>query len=165
VTTCQTHNHPNANHFRSAFKRRRCIIPADGFFEWAKVEKPKSPTARKSTKLAVEKRPRWFHRKDGKPFVFAGLWERWQPESGDAIESCTIMTTEANEIVKPYHDRMPVILAGASIDRWLTPGDITPDAAAELLVPAPKNSLIEFEVSKIVNSPKTDNSACIEAVA
>ena len=137
--------------FRSAFKRRRCIIPADGFFEWAKVGK--------------EKRPHWFHRKDGKPFIFAGLWERWQPASGDAVESCTIMTTEANEVVKPFHDRMPVILDAKAVDVWMKPGDMTEEIAAKILVPAPKTFLVEFEVSTIVNSPKSDKPVCIEAAA
>jgi len=137
--------------FRSAFKRRRCIIPADGFFEWKKEGKLK--------------RPHWFHRKDRKPFVFAGLWERWEPEKGEPVETCTIVTTEPNEVVKPFHDRMPVILTGLAADRWIKPGDITPEAAADLLKPAPKSFLIENEVSTVVNSPKIDSPACIQAVA
>jgi putative SOS response-associated peptidase YedK len=137
--------------FRSAFKCRRCIIPADGFFEWEKRGKAKFPHS--------------FHRKDRKAFVFAGLWERWEPESGDAIESCTVMTTEANSVVMPFHDRMPVILTGDSADRWLKPGDISPEVAEELLKPAPAAFLIDQEVSTIVNSPKTDSPQCIEPVA
>jgi putative SOS response-associated peptidase YedK len=137
--------------FRSAFKKRRCVIPADGFFEWKAVGKVKHP--------------HWFHRKDRKAFLFAGLWERWEPEGGEPIESCSIVTTEANDIVKPYHDRMPVILSGLAADRWIKPGDITPEAAAELLKPAPKSFLIENEVSTVVNTPKTDSPECIEAVA
>src|SRR5262245_49539638 len=95
--------------FRSAMKRRRCLIAADGFFEWKKVGKAKMPVH--------------FHLKGGEPFAFAGLWEYWKPANGDAIESCTIMTTEANELVKPYHDRMPVILPTVHYDHWLDAKD------------------------------------------
>jgi putative SOS response-associated peptidase YedK len=137
--------------FREAFKKRRCVIPADGFFEWQAIEKVKHP--------------HWFHRKDRKAFLFAGLWERWEPASGDPVESCTIITTDANEVVQPYHDRMPVILAGPAIERWLAPGAISPESAAELLKPAPKSFLVENEVSTVVNSPKTDSPQCIEALA
>ena len=132
--------------FRSAFKRRRCIIPADGFFEWAKVGK--------------EKRPHWFHRKDGKPFVFAGLWERWQPESGDAIESCTIMTTEANEVVKPFHDRMPVILPRRHYQIWLTAPATEAERLADLLVPFDAGLMTRYPVSSLVNKPQNDVPEC-----
>jgi putative SOS response-associated peptidase YedK len=87
-----------------------------------------------------------------------------EPEGSDPIESCSIVTTEANEVVAPYHDRMQVILAGLAPDRWTRPGDITPEAAAELLKPAPKSFLIENEVSTVVNSSKTDSPECTKIV-
>ncbi len=91
--------------FRSAFKNRRCLIPATGFYEWAKVGKAKLP--------------HHFHLKDSELFAFAGLWECWRPPDGDPLESCTIVTTEANKLVTPFHDRMPVILPAKSHDEWL----------------------------------------------
>jgi putative SOS response-associated peptidase YedK len=91
--------------FRSAFKSRRCLIPADGFYEWRKTEDGKQP----------------FHirMKDKEPFAFAGLWERWRPEEGEPVESCTIITTDANELMGPIHNRMPVILAPEDYATWL----------------------------------------------
>jgi putative SOS response-associated peptidase YedK len=136
--------------FRSAYKHRRCIIAADGFFEWTTIGKAKYP--------------HWFHRQDRRPFVFAGLWERWSPENGDAIETCCIVTTEANAVVKPYNERMPVILEGSAVDRWLKPGDISPEVSAALFKPAPESFLTEYEVSTAVNSSRVNGPECIEPV-
>jgi putative SOS response-associated peptidase YedK len=130
--------------FRSAFKRRRCLIPADGFFEWKKLD----------TKT---KQPHFIHLKDDQPFAFAGLWEIWHnPEDGEEVQSCTIITTEANEMMKPLHDRMPVILAPSAYDRWLAEPD------TELLKPYTASEMIAYPVSTYVNTPKNQGPKCIE---
>ena len=100
---------PEKPAFRSALRERRCLILADGFYEWE----------RKGT----VKQPHYIHKTDKSPFGFAGLWERWQPpEGGEPVESCTIITTEANALVRTFHERMPVILAPENFDPWLDPG-------------------------------------------
>ncbi len=133
--------------FRHAFKHNRCLIVADGFFEWQKQ--------------GASKQPMLIGYRDGRPLAFAGLWERWQ-KGPQEIVSCTIMTTEANDFMKPVHDRMPVILAPGVFDQWLTadPGD------AELLLgPSPSEELALVPVSQLVNSPRNDVPACVEPVA
>jgi putative SOS response-associated peptidase YedK len=136
--------------FREAFRKRRCLIPADGFFEW-KVEGKK-------------KLPYRFRRPDGKPFLFAGLWEYW--DGGDQpLETCTILTTTANQLVSPIDERMPIILSKTGAKEWLSPGLIAPEVAAKLLVPSPDDFLMKEAVNPIVNSPKNDNPSCIEVVA
>src|SRR4029077_6604894 len=92
--------------FRTAMKNRRCLIPADGFYKWRKDGKKKLPI--------------YFRRQDDQPFAFAGLWERW-PKGAEPVESCTILTTSANALVQPYHDRMPVILSSNDYNAWLDP--------------------------------------------
>src|SRR5262245_31449342 len=92
--------------FRDAFQRRRCLVLADGFFEWQKVGR--------------HRQPHYFHLWDARPFAFAGLWDHWGRD-GETVESCTILTTEANELVKPVHERMPVIVAPADFGPWLDP--------------------------------------------
>lgn len=134
--------------FRDAFRRRRCVIPADGFFEWKKDGSKK-------------KRPFYITRADGHPFGFAGLWERWERPGVQAIESCTVITTDANDLLQDLHDRMPVILPEDAYDRWLDP---TQDDQAELsamLVPFPPNELALYEVSPLVNSPRNDSPECV----
>jgi putative SOS response-associated peptidase YedK len=97
--------------FRSAFRKRRCLVPADGYYEWQKLEKAKQPF--------------YFHRKDGRPFAFAGRWEHWESPDGELVESCTILTTDANDLAKPIHNRMPVIVDAAQYGLWLDPaGDL-----------------------------------------
>src|SRR5258708_32718983 len=91
--------------FRSAFKRRRCLIPADGFYEWKTGEKVKQPY--------------YIHLKDGQPFAFAGLWEQWEPPEGESVRSCAIITTDANDLMRPLHHRMPVILDPKHYATWL----------------------------------------------
>ncbi len=131
--------------FRQALRSRRCLVPADGFFEWAKV--------------GGRKQPHYFHRPNGEPFAFAGLWERWQGPEGDPLLSCAVLTTEANEVVRPVHDRMPVILAPEDFQRWLESGD------AELLRPCPPEALAVTRVSALVNSPRNDGPECLRPVA
>ncbi|MCJ7700742.1 MAG: SOS response-associated peptidase, partial [Anaerolineales bacterium] len=99
--------------FRNAFKRRRCLILADGFYEWKKIPDNK-------TKI-----PTYIRLKDGKPFAFAGLWENWHSPDGSQILSTTIITTQPNDLVKPIHNRMPVILPEDSYQAWLTPDEIS----------------------------------------
>jgi putative SOS response-associated peptidase YedK len=134
--------------FREAFQRRRCLVPADGFFEWRKEGKARQPLL--------------IRRKDRAPFAFAGLWERWKnPADGTVVRSCTIITCPANELVAPIHDRMPVILAPEHHARWLDP------AAADargLLEPCPAAWLESFPVNPRVNNPKHDDADCIQPV-
>lgn len=135
--------------FREAFRRRRCLIPADGFYEWLAE--------------GNRKKPYYFHRPDRKPFAFAGLWERKDRNGDGPLETCTIITTTANKLAEPYHDRMPVIIPQKLISRWLS---LKTDATllSELLTPAPDDFLSVDPVSTIVNSPKVDDPRCIEAV-
>ena len=134
--------------FRTAFRARRCLILADGFYEWRRE--------------GAGKQPYRIARPDGRPFAFAGLWERWQdPEGGERIESCTIITTEANALLSDVHPRMPVILGAQDFDAWLVPG-ATPEAAQSLLKACPPGALFCYRVSTRINSPANDDLALIE---
>jgi putative SOS response-associated peptidase YedK len=137
--------------FRTAFKRRRCLVPADGFYEWKKVGKQKVPVH--------------IRRQDEAPFAFAGLWECWQPADGEPVATCTILTTTANEVVAPYHERMPVILPPEHFDTWLKPGDADTAGLLPLLVSAPPADLVAVPANPVVNSPKYDGPDCLQAVA
>jgi putative SOS response-associated peptidase YedK len=134
--------------FREAYRRRRCLVPADGFFEWRKEGKRRQPLLAR--------------RKDGGPFAFAGLWERWKQPDGQVLRSCTIITCPPNELVAPVHDRMPVILDPGDFERWLDP-----EAAngRELLKPCPAEWLEAVPVSARVNSPDNDDPECIAPLA
>jgi putative SOS response-associated peptidase YedK len=129
--------------FRSAFKSRRCLIPADGFFEWKRA--------------GNKKQPYHLRRADDRPFAFAGLWETWQ-----AIESCTILTTDANELIKPLHDRMPVILSPNDYADWLNPNANEPD---KLLTAFPASQMSAILVNPIVNNARNEGPECIEPIA
>ncbi len=140
--------------FRSAFKKRRCLIPVDGFYEWAKLDGPDQTDSKK-------KQPYFIHRADEERSVFAGLWERWQPrdengariEDAEPIDTCTILTCEANKTMAEIHDRMPVMLAPGSWEQWLDPKS-DPTAMLPLLKAAP-DSLLEFRpVSTMVNNAR-----------
>jgi len=135
--------------FRNAFKRRRCLILADGFYEWQKIpnEKVKLPT--------------YIHLKDRKPFAFAGLWEEWNSPDGSQILSATIITTEPNELIKPIHNRMPVILPDATYEQWLMPGEVSSQELSNLLHPFAANLMETYPVSRMVNNPRNDQAACI----
>ncbi len=144
--------------FRRAIRRRRCLIPADGFYEWAKV-----PGHDK-------KQPFYIHRTDGEPLVFAGMWERWRPkddeaeegaDGGDVVESCTILTCGPNETMATIHDRMPVLLAPAVWDDWLADTDDV-EALAELLVPAPDGLLTLRPVTQRVNSVRNNGPELLD---
>lgn len=140
--------------FRAAFKRRRCIIPASGFYEWKKVNGGKQPY--------------FITAVDGEPLGLAGLWESWNGPNGETLESCTILTTDANETVAALHDRMPVILAPEDYDEWLGAGkDSTPAELSQLkhlLRPFPADRMTLYPVSTYVNSPRNEGEACIERV-
>ncbi len=133
--------------FRNAFKKRRLLIPATGFFEWKKEN--------------GRKQPFYICRKDGRPFSLAGLWERW--EKGEApLETCTILTTEPNELVAAMHNRMPVIIPEKAIEYWLhsPPGS----SLNSLLKPYPAEELTAYKVSRMVNNPAADSEELIEPV-
>jgi putative SOS response-associated peptidase YedK len=131
--------------FRSAFKKSRCLIPADGFYEWAKVGKTKQPYL--------------FRMKSGEPFAFAGLAEHWR--RGElVIDSATIITGEPTSLTGDVHDRMPVILDSSDYDTWLSP-ETPPPEALELLRPYSADAMECFPVSTLVNSPKNEKPECI----
>jgi len=133
--------------FRSAFKARRCLIPADGFYEWQKTQDGKQPV--------------YIRMKDKEPFAFAGLWEQWRPEEGEAVESCTIITTDANELMGPIHNRMPVILAPYDYATWLKM-DEKPEMLTALLKPFPPDQMEAYPISKLVNNPRNQGEKLIE---
>ncbi|CAN1212554.1 Abasic site processing protein [Tumidithrix helvetica PCC 7403] len=135
--------------FRYAFKHRRCLIPTDGFYEWQRLEGSK-------------KQPFFIGLKDSSPFAFAGLWERWESKEGDIVETCTILTTEANDLVSPIHDRMPVILHPKDYDLWLDPKFTRSDRLQALLVPYPSEFMVSHPVGTKVNSPKNDSPECLQ---
>lgn len=134
--------------FRTSFKKKRCLIPADGFYEWKKEGKLKQPYL--------------IHRKDAKPFAFAGLWSTWRnPEGGQPVETFTILTTDANDLLRPLHNRMPVILDRENFDLWLDPKMEDAEKLQSLLVPHPVDDFEAFPVSRVVNSPAHDQPDCI----
>ncbi len=132
--------------FRAAFKKRRCLVPADGFYEW-KLE-------------GTRKQPYRVFLDGGGTLAFAGLWERWRG-GGETIESFAILTTDANPLLAPIHDRMPVILEPAAWPAWLEVEGTPPEALAALLAPAPDDALDAYPVSTRVNSPRNDDADCI----
>jgi len=133
--------------FRQAFKKRRCLVVADGFFEWKKI--------------GGKKQPYYIHLKDDQPFGFAGLWERWNRE-GEEIQSCTIITTEPNELMKPIHNRMPVIVQSTDYDRWLDPDFEDGKALQQVLRRYPAELMEAYPVSTLVNNPRNEAPGCIE---
>jgi putative SOS response-associated peptidase YedK len=137
--------------FRDAFKRRRCLVLADGFFEWVPV--------------SGRKQPHYFRRWDAGPFAFAGLWDRWKDPDGGSVQSCTILTTEANELVKPVHERMPVILAPADFGAWLDPKTQGGPDLQALLRPFPAEAMTAYPVGLRVNNPKHDDAECVLPLA
>ncbi len=139
---------------KTSFKRllpsRRCLILADGFYEWAKLKKGKAPMR--------------FFLKGGEPFAFAGLWDRWKKPDGNELRTYTIITTQANELLKPVHDRMPVILNREDEDKWLDPEWKDAQKLGELLKPFAADQMESHYVSLMVNSPKNDLAQCIQPV-
>jgi putative SOS response-associated peptidase YedK len=144
--------------FKRPFTRRRCLIPADGFFEWKKVPGQKA------------KQPMYIHRTDDEPMAFAGLWELWRPKGDDGeysddestwIRSCTIITGQPNETMQPIHDRMPVILPPSAWDTWLSPDNDDLKTLGQLLVPAPASLITVHPVTTRVNNVGNKDSALI----
>ncbi len=136
--------------FRQAFKKRRCLIVADGFYEWQKQ--------------GTAKIPLYIRLKSGEPFGFAGLYEYWTSPEGTSIGTCTIITTEANALLRPIHDRMPVILPKEHHARWLDPAIEDEKLLLSLLQPIGAGEMEAYEVSRLVNSPKHNSSACIQPI-
>lgn len=133
--------------FRIPFHKRRCLIVADGFCEWQR--------------RGHHQQPYLIQRKDERPFAFAGLWDRWQQE-GVTIESCVVITTDANDLVRPLHDRMPVIIAPQDYELWLDPGMQAVARLQPFLRPSPSDHFAALPVSTLVNDPNHDVAACVE---
>ncbi|HEY8527045.1 MAG TPA: SOS response-associated peptidase [Acidimicrobiales bacterium] len=142
------------NAYKPAFKKRRCIIPADGFYEWKKVPGQKT------------KQPHYIRRPDGEPLAFAGLWEVWRgpDRQGEPLRSCTIVTTSANETMRPLHDRMPVLLPASAWEEWLDPTNDDLETLGKLLVPAPPEIIVTHPVSTDVNRVSNKGPELIEPV-
>ncbi len=136
--------------FRGAFRKQRAVIVADGFYEWRKEKNGKTPF--------------YIHLKSKKPFGFAGLYNVWTSPEGDKIPTCTILTTDANELLEPIHDRMPVILPKEGLGRWLDPAVQEAPALAPLLKPYPPAEMVAYPVSTRVNVPKNDSPENIQPV-
>jgi len=136
--------------FRNAYKRRRCLILSDGFYEWKQNPDLKS------------KQPMYIRLKDGRPFAFAGLWELWHAPDGSEIRSCTIITTQPNALLETIHNRMPVILPQDAYTKWLSKEDRQPAELNELLKPYPPSEMVAFPVSKLVNRPELDTVELIK---
>jgi putative SOS response-associated peptidase YedK len=134
--------------FKEAFKKRRCLVVADGFFEWRKQGQTKLPL--------------YIHLEPERPFGFAGLYETWFSPLGEKLVTCTIITTEPNELVQPIHDRMPVILPKKAEDFWLDSSVEDHTRLLDLLRPYPAAEMGAYAVSQLVNSVKNDSSECIE---
>ena len=137
--------------FRSAFKKRRCLIVATGFYEWQVQGRTKHPM--------------WIGLKSRHPFAFAGLWEQWTPAEGQPLETCTIITTEPNDLLAPIHNRMPVILTPTVYDQWLDPTFQQSESLKVLLRPYPSDELTVYPVSTLVNNPRHDVPQCLEPVS
>ncbi len=135
--------------FRGAFKERRCLVLADGFYEWQKTSNGKQPF--------------YIHMEDGSPFAFAGLWEDWK--NGSKVRSCTIITTEANKLVGEIHNRMPVILPPEDYGLWLDPDFDEKEPLTSLLKPYPDEAMEAYPVSRKVNRPANNEPSCVEPAA
>jgi putative SOS response-associated peptidase YedK len=137
--------------FRTALRRRRCLIAADGFYEWLRKGK--------------ERQPYCFRLWEDRPFAFAGLWEHWQGGDGAPLETCTILTTAANDLVRPVHDRMPVIVPPRHFAAWLDPGLQDPAGLESVLRPYPAEEMRAFPVSSWVSNPRHEDPRCLTALA
>jgi putative SOS response-associated peptidase YedK len=185
LINARAENAPEKPSFRTPFRKRRCIIPATSFFEWehqtledeladdAVRDAADSgqltllelePVETKPAKPAVRKLPHLFQLADGRPFGFAGLWDRWYDDRERPIETCTILTTFPNELVKPLHDRMPCILHEGDFAAWLDPGQEDPSMLTPLLVPYPAEEMRSFPVGTAVNSPRKEGPELLRPV-
>ena len=132
--------------FRDALRFRRCLIPADGFYEWQKIGKAKQPYC--------------FEFNDGELFAFAGIWERWKDPGGALLETCSILTTTPNAVTSKIHDRMPVILEPSNYDLWLDPGMYDTSTASEMLKPYSPHAMRCYPVSARINHAANDDAEC-----
>lgn len=169
--------------FRAAFRRRRCLIPADGFYEWgplpaaplppraalpaqgdlfATPPEPRPSGRRVRPPRKGSRQPHYIRRRDGRPFAFAGLWERWEGPDGSALETCAIVTTEANTLLRPLHDRMPVIVAPRDYDRWLDPKALTEELMRSIFRPYPAETMTAHPVGPWVNSVSREDPRCAQ---
>lgn len=139
--------------FRTALRRRRCLLPADGFYEWQAIP---AGEGKKAVKI-----PTYLRRRDQEMFAFAGLWDEWLAPDGSPLRSCTIVTTAPNALTAPIHDRMPVILRPEDEALWLDPAT-EPAELTSLLVPYPAEWMEAYAVSRAVNAPTVDAPECIE---
>jgi putative SOS response-associated peptidase YedK len=138
--------------FRSAFQRRRCLIPADGSFEWQEIAGNKI------------KQPWYISLTNQEPMALAGLWEHWQGSDGSEIESCTIIVTAGNEMMQPIHDRMPVILSPETWATWLDTANTNKQGLHSLLTQYPAEEMAAWPVSTVVNSPRHNSGECIQPI-
>lgn len=136
--------------YRAALRRRRCLVAADGFYEWQRTGR--------------QKQPYFIRMRDDRPFAFAGLWETWQRGDDAPVQSCTLLTTESNELIRPIHNRMPVILASDDYRRWLDPGVQRPEQLTPHWRPYPSDQMTADPVSTFVNNPANDSPKCIQPV-
>lgn len=136
--------------FKRALVKRRCLVIADGFYEWRKE--------------GTRKTPMFIRLKSETPFGFAGLYETWQPPNGEAITLCAIITTAANELMRSIHDRMPVILSKADQRAWLDPANQDANKLVAFLKPYPAQEMQAYAVAPLVNSPRNNSAECIRAV-
>lgn len=134
--------------WKTPLRRSRCLIPADGFYEWMGPKEAR--------------RPQFIHRRDRSLFAFAGLFDYWKDDSGRTVRSCSIVTTPPNEMMARIHDRMPAMLSSEAESLWLDPMTEDPEPLASVLVPYPSDEMTSYEVSKAVNSAATDSPDCIE---
>lgn len=137
--------------YRAALRERRCLIVADGFYEWKKEGRGK--------------RPYFLRMRDDRPFAFAGLWQTWKSPEDASLESCVLLTTDPNSLVAAIHDRMPVILKPADCDRWLDPDFDETDSLRALFCPYANEEMIAYPVGSYVNSPTHDDPRCVEPLA
>lgn len=134
--------------FRTLFRSRRCLIPADGFYEWQKT------TGR-------SKQPYFISLREERPFAFAGLWDRWEDPESSVVESCTILTTDTNDLLRDLHDRMPVILNPEDYDRWLASETDDPECLSALLAPYPSERMQLWPVGMVVSNARNDVPECV----
>ncbi len=139
--------------FRGSYKYKRCLIFADGFYEWKSMP---------GTKIKI---PHFIRLTSGRPFAFAGLWDEWHSPDGSVIPSCAIITTEPNELMAGIHNRMPVILPPTAQAQWLDPAPRRPDELQALLKPYPSSEMTAHPVSTLVNSPANDRAECVIPVS
>jgi putative SOS response-associated peptidase YedK len=135
--------------FRGGYKYKRCLVLADGFYEWK---------TQPGTKVKI---PHFIHMKDRQPFAFAGLWDEWNSPDGSQIRSCTIVTTEPNELMTSIHNRMPVILPSNAYAQWIDPAVRTPESLGALIKAYPAGEMAAYPVSTLVNNPKNDQAECV----